>query len=266
MATPLDELRRIDHALTVAGGNRSAAARALEMDEKKVYNLVASNALLRNKWGNKPEKDVPDEVVGALHRDIPPAVRLDEALVKEEAASANRQKLYGFKDEELQFLNSLESEYSGAYQGALDLTYGGLMYTVRKLLIVFRKLEIRLDDVIANPSKYLRVDISDKGGEKITKTDHEHFMEIVDRLKAVSTEIRAANADANNTHLTRVKMLQMAAELGGGPVGKKNDKPEPKGSFSWGDPPKAVSGSGDLPGAGVGEPPKVDVVIDAETS
>lgn len=207
----LDELRRIDHALTETGGNRAMAARALGIDEKRVHNLVATNPILRTKWNPRAAEMVPAAETQMLHREPPVTAQLDK-LIEQQNKLARRNEVLGFTDEQKELLNAVEEEYGSHIKGMMDLMAGGLYHTFKKTLLIYPQLEKRLRHIDENQDEYLRVATS-KDGERITKTHHEHYLEVVDRMNAVSDRIMNMTNFMTKIGTAKLQAAKIARDL-----------------------------------------------------
>jgi hypothetical protein len=207
----LDELRRIDQALTATGGNRAMAARALGMDEKRLHNLASKNPILKPKWGTRAGEEIPPEETQALHRDPSVSVQLDK-LIEQQNRLARRNEVLGFSDEQKELLSAIEEEYGTHIKGMMDLMAGGLYHTFKKTLLIYPQLEKRLRHIDENQDEYMRVATS-KDGERVTKTHHEHYLEVVDRMNAVADRIMNMTNFMTKIGTAKLQAAKIARDL-----------------------------------------------------
>lgn len=238
--TPItdDEVSRIDAALVHAKGSRAAAARLLGIKADRVYVVLKHNPAMRLKWGlDKPE--VPDVELGEIDRKPSLVSPRDEAV---SAAIAKQDNMLSagvrgtglFKDEEVDFLSTLETTYGQNIVGTLQLAQAGMAHSLVKLLMLQRSLEARIAEVDSDPDKFYREMSMPGGVTNVVKEAHEFRLELTDRLLSVTAEIRKMAESGNKAALTRAQVEKIKADLTGG------DGKQAKPGFARGGPPVAI--------------------------
>lgn len=256
-----DDKQRIDEALTRTRGHRPHAAILLGISYDRLTNVVLNDPGLRAKWSNT-KRELPEGLAGEVHRDpglSPDEIKAAEGLAKQEALLAKGWDVLGYSEEQRQFLLTLQATYRTSLRATLDLTYGGMMHSYTRLLMLFEDLHKKLAHIDANPAEYMRTHRTEFG-ENVVKTAHEHRCELYDRFLAVSAELRKVNNDATKVNIVRAQLDKLKADDGGPKRKKAGWSANPAQKVA-----PIVQGSG-APAAPVVVEVEPEAAVDAESS
>jgi hypothetical protein len=87
----------------------------------------------------------------------------------------------------------------------IDLTYGGMVRNSAKLLTMFHDTQDALNEIMQNPAAF------NEYGEKgqITYSGYKKMKEMMNALLEIAKETRATNTAAEQTMITRAKILEI---------------------------------------------------------
>lgn len=208
----------IDRAMEVTDGTLTTASKILRCHPDTLKRWIESDDILLRKW--KPEwvkEDVEDTEV---HRPIQISgkERRAIALSKEDRTLKKGFRDLGFSDDEVSFLTGIAEFTNGRIDEVIDLTYGGMVRNYSKLLKIFSDTQEVLDQMLKDPSAY------NEYGEKgnITYSGYKKMKEMMNALLEIAKEARATNTAAEQTMITRAKILEIKKRQ------QEDDKGPPK--------------------------------------
>lgn len=222
-----EELEHFDAALTETNGNRKMAAKVLNTSIPRLQRYIEREEFLRSKWGEAEKKEIADPEV---HRPI--TISKEQALAiataKEDGTLQKGFKALGYEDADRDFLQKVANLSSVPALNMLDLTIGGMVKSFTDLLLIKEKLKEKLLDVVENPGNY---EVEMPNGT-IAQLPHKVMVDLVDRITAISKEMRSMNTAAEQGQIVRAKIREIerheaeakkeGKKLPGFPVGTKN--------------------------------------------
>lgn len=234
-----DDTARLDAALETVHGNRTHAAKILGWDRHRVDNIINLREEMRLKWGLS-KKDVPDGSLAdtidreptALAQFSRDEVEASAAIARQDSILENTWAKSGFTSEQREFLSTLQNSYAINLKSTVDLTYGGMVHTATRLLMLFEDLVMKIKAIDDNPDDYVRVHRTEFGENEV-KTAHEYRCELYDRLISISAEMRKVHTDVNKAQYVRAQLEALRRGSGGGNTPLK-------GGWPVGAPPLAV--------------------------
>lgn len=231
-----EEISRIDRALEMTKGQRTAAAELLGVPPSRVHDSVRDHEFLRAKWTTK--SSAPPVANDATDIDRSPVNAFDEAtakaLDKQDALMVKTKgKLPGFKPEEQALIVQITKAYANQYRFAADLTHSGAVHATNRLLLLIEQLTARAEAILANPGKYDRV-MEGKGGITVTKSANDYYKETTDQIIKTAEALRKMNETVQRGTEIRMRIERM----------KQQGKDTPKRIAGW-EPGKTLDADSD---------------------
>lgn len=212
-----DLVQRVDAALEKTQGHRPHAAVILEMELKRLHNIVQNNPALHAKWG-KHAREVPEPgITSEIHREatLPPIAPEDLALAdahqKQQALWDRGMDKLGFTAEKKEFLETIQSTHGQHWKQMASMFQGGVAYTATELLFQFNKINETIADTYENPDRYDRR-MENQWGSYVTKTAHEVRMELTDRALSIAEMFRKLNSDSEHAILIAAQVEKLKVE------------------------------------------------------
>lgn len=231
-----DDIARLDAALETTQGNRAHAAQMLGWAKSRIENIINDREPMRVKWGHRrgpvPTNELSDEI-DRPETTLPQFSREEKkaalAIAKQDALLEGTWEKTGFSKEQREFLSTLQTSYALNLRSTVDLTYGGMVHTSTRLLMVFEDLVKKIKHIDDHPEEYERTHRSEFG-ENTVKSAHEFRCELYDRLIHISGEMRKVHTDVTKAQYVRAQLEAL----------RRGSSPNAKGGFGQGAPPMAV--------------------------
>ena len=204
-----EEIEKYDAVLEKTDGTFTSAAKILGINKETLRKRIEKTPSLKAKWGtlSKAEKDPAED--GEMHRPLVFSPEEQKALA-EAKESAQLQKGFrklGYDDEQIAFLADVGQLSYGSLDCVLDLTIGGMTKTYTDLLLLIKKLQDKLSDVLENPDNYYE----EQNNGAIIQTPHKVAMDLTDRINELGKEMRHINTAAEQGRVTRYKIDEIRA-------------------------------------------------------
>jgi hypothetical protein len=186
-------------AMESANGKKKDAAKILNTTTTTLLKHIRRDEVLSAKYDPLYKPDVVDS---SVHRPVDRDQVAAISLAKEEASLVGGWQEVGFSEEEAEYLSGLSKFTNGKLDQVIDFTYGGMIRNTTSLSLLVEKIMKRLDKLMADPTKYH--EINSEGA--ITYSGYRKIKETNSSLLEVMKEMRATNAAAEQTMITRAKI------------------------------------------------------------
>jgi len=189
----------IQSAMEMSNGVKKDAAKILKCAPATLAQHIKRDDVLRAKYD---PTFVPEVVDSEVHRPVDRDQVTSIALAKEEATLVGGWEQLGVTAEETEYLARLATFTNGKLDQVIDFTYGGMVHNSTMLSLLVGKTMETLKDIMENPASFH--EMNDDGA--ITYSGFRKMKEMNSSLLEIMKEMRATNAAAEQTMITRAKI------------------------------------------------------------